>query len=451
MLNFNHLKEMVGISSLELLEIRDHQTHLQSQAHDFQTQLESWLAQYEVQCTKKALEIMLPEYYATVISGNYGYEFYILQYRQAMHWRLCGLRQSKSLLLMNHIRKLLIVYAETANSHNLAKGLCHVMDMSQSIVATVYQISEEVDRMRHHVKSELSRIERSFGLIAMKPPEALIRPYLDHQEWKFLAFNAALGEDVHANQLELSHTKCRLAQWLNNEGSALMQKESYTPFHQAHKRVHDLGRLAIQYADLKQPEKILDLLMQMEAASQVLSDTLLNLIEDEFIRLATCDALTGMPNKRSFDLEFSKNIAFAERHNYWVGLVLIDVDFFKTVNDNYGHLIGDQVLREMAQIIKASARTEETTYRWGGEEFAVVTLDKQAGGAEVLAQRIRKAVEQHCFCKELEQPLKLTVSCGSICFKPPSTQPSHELFARVDKQLYLAKSAGRNRVEHVIL
>lgn len=190
------------------------------------------------------------------------------------------------------------------------------------------------------------------------------RPYKDHQEWKFLAFSAALGEKINASHLALSHTTCRLGQWLETKGEKLIAEKESVNFHHAHKHIHQLGKLVLDYADLKQPERILDLLIEMESASQIVSDTLLNVIEDEFIRLATSDALTGMPNRRSFDIDFEKNIAFAERHNYWVGLVLIDIDHFKKINDELGHLVGDHVLKDVANVIRKTARLEETTYRW---------------------------------------------------------------------------------------
>lgn len=451
MLNFQRLQEMVTLSSVELLEIVDYQDFLNQQTNAFNKDIKAWLQKNNLHCQNENLDLMLPEFFKTIVSGNYGYDFYVIQYRQAMHWRLYGLQQSKSLLLLSHIRKLFILYAETVASHNLAKGLCHVLDMSQSIVATVYQISDEVDRMHHHMQSELKRLKRSFNLLATEPPEDLIQPYIDHQNWKFNAFSAALGEQTHSQTPLPDHTSCQLAQWLNQGGEKLIAENDKQAFHHSHKRIHQLGTLATEHADLKQPEKVVELLNEMELHSEVVSETLLNFIDDEFIRLATSDVLTGMPNKRSFETEFAKNIAFAERNDYWVGLVLIDIDFFKTVNDRHGHLIGDTVLKEISKIITQTARAEETTYRWGGEEFAVVTLDKQPGGAQSLAERIRQAVENHTFCANQPHALSLTVSCGSICFKPPCQQPDHELFSQVDKQLYQAKNSGRNCIIHKVL
>ena len=107
-------------------------------------------------------------------------------------------------------------------------------------------------------------------------------------------------------------------------------------------------------------------------------EVLMNVIEEEFVKAANSDALTGFANRRAFDMELEKALAFAKRHDFWVDLVLLDVDFFKKVNDDYGHMAGDAVLKRMAEILQEVARTEDMLFRWGGEEFVMITLDKGA-------------------------------------------------------------------------
>lgn len=451
MLNITLIKEMVGISSSELLEIKKHQAYLEAYADDFYHQLSAWLESFDLQCKDEAQSLMLDNYYSAIISGEYGNDFYKVQYHQAMHLRRCGFSHSKSLLLLSHIRKIFIVYSEGVSSPDLAKGLCHVLDVSQSIMATVYQIAQEVDRMRARVDSEYKRIKRSFSLISAEPPAELMQPYLDHQEWKFIAFSVAVGDDLVERQIELSEQKCPLAQWLQNGGDAIIPALVRDRFYRAHEEVHRLGRLILEYGNNNEPEKVLDILMEIDVASSVVSDVLLDVIDNEFIRLAMSDSLTGMPNKHSFNIDFEKSIAFAERRGYWVGLVLIDIDHFKLINDKFGHLIGDNVLKELAQLIRNVSRAEETAYRWGGEEFVLVALDESPNVAEQLAERVRNVVQDFQFCQGTEFEMQLTISCGSVCFQPPINQPSHEIFAMVDKQLYKAKEKGRNCVEHLIM
>lgn len=441
---------MVGICSQELLAINSHQSYLQKNIQTLIPDTQQWLKDYAVVCPKTGQNCLDDNYFLTLISGEYDEHFYMSHYRQAIKWRLAGLNQGQAILLMNHIRKQLITLAEGVTSHELAKGLCHALDLSQSIVSTVYQIADEVSRQKYHTENEIKRINRSFSVIGMQPPKEVLQPYLNHQDWKFLAYAIALGENPDHQSLELSETKCRLAQWLQNGGEHLIPKNKQAEFHAAHRQIHQLGAKAIQFAQSRTPEHAIELINTMEKASDVVSEILLNVIEDEFVRLATNDALTNMPNKRAFDLQFSKSLALAERNKLWMGLVLLDVDHFKAINDTYGHVVGDQVLKEVANIIHQCTRLEESAFRWGGEEFAVITLDKHADASSLLAQRIRQTLEAYEFTIE-NHNLKLTISGGSICFKAPISQPSHEIFSRVDKQLYQAKEQGRNQICHQIV
>lgn len=451
MLNISRIKEMVGITAIEQIEIQENQFFLNNKKELFVDEMENWASEYDFSKLDDEQKIVTKGFFESIVSGDYQESFYINQYHQAMEWRKRGLNQSKVLLLISQVRKLFILFSEEVESTDLAKGLCHVLDMSQSIVSTVYQVAEEINRMEIHMKHELKRVERSFGLLGIKPPPELVQPYVDHQNWKFLAYKLAIGEHVHTETLELSPEHCQLALWLKAGGWDVIPDKQRKLFDDAHRRVHKLGALAIQCSKLEQPEKVLDFLLEMEAASTTVSDVLLNVIEDEFIRLATSDGLTGLPNRRSFDMDFEKHLAFAERRSLWVGLVLIDIDHFKPINDVYGHIVGDQVIKQVARTVAQCARTEEQAYRWGGEEFAVVTIDESPQSAEILAERIRSTVEKEIFHDELLVGLNLTVSCGSICFQAPYDQPLHEIFSMADKNLYKAKEAGRNTVYHQII
>lgn len=121
-------------------------------------------------------------------------------------------------------------------------------------------------------------------------------------------------------------------------------------------------------------------------------------------------------------------------------LLLIDVDLFKSINDTHGHLVGDDILRELTQSMENSLRPEDTIGRWGGEEFLVIANGTELESAELLAQRIRTGVEQH----EFPNVGRVTVSIGVAQFQP-NTSISHT-FSIADKALYEAKHAGRNRV-----
>ncbi len=163
----------------------------------------------------------------------------------------------------------------------------------------------------------------------------------------------------------------------------------------------------------------------------------------EIERLAITDGLTGLFNHRHFQErlahEFDRLGRFAEP----VSLLLIDIDFFKKINDTYGHPVGDSVLRKVADIIRKTIRTVDIPARYGGEEFAVVLVGTDAGGAMKMAERLRKSVADAKFSSG-RNTFGITISIGiSTCTE--DIKGKEALIERADKALYDAKGSGRNR------
>jgi diguanylate cyclase (GGDEF)-like protein len=158
---------------------------------------------------------------------------------------------------------------------------------------------------------------------------------------------------------------------------------------------------------------------------------------------ATTDGLTGLVNHRTFQERFSSMLGRAERHELPISLILTDIDHFKKVNDTYGHPTGDEVLRRVAAILKASARKIDIVARYGGEEFALVLEATGREGARQLAERIRAEVGQQTF-QSSKGPFKATLSLGVATY-PDDAREKAEIIARADKSLYAAKHGGRNR------
>lgn len=156
--------------------------------------------------------------------------------------------------------------------------------------------------------------------------------------------------------------------------------------------------------------------------------------------LATTDGLTGLRNHRHFRERLVEEIARTERYGPPLGVLMIDVDFFKQYNDEFGHLAGDEILRELAAILKAGVRKTDLVARYGGEEFAVVLPQTPNEAARALAERLREAVETHAW---EERPI--TISVGGAEFSP-SYSTADDLVEAADSALYAAKRAGRNRV-----
>jgi len=159
--------------------------------------------------------------------------------------------------------------------------------------------------------------------------------------------------------------------------------------------------------------------------------------------LATLDSLTGLPNRRSFDLLAAQALQEAQRDCAPLVALLIDLDHFKALNDTHGHLAGDEVLRQFANVLQGSLRQSDILCRWGGEEFIVLLRETEGRQALDVAEKIRRRTEQLTFSYD-EQPLRLTTSIGLSGLQPGDTL--HTLLTRADRALYRAKQAGRNRV-----
>ncbi|HKA88386.1 MAG TPA: GGDEF domain-containing protein [Haliangiales bacterium] len=169
------------------------------------------------------------------------------------------------------------------------------------------------------------------------------------------------------------------------------------------------------------------------------------LYHEEIYRMTILDPLTGLHNKRFF-LEFlDRELSRVSRHSGTLALVLFDVDHFKRVNDQYGHLAGDAVLREIGKRVRPRVRREDLVARYGGEEFACVLPDTTRQGAHIFADAVRIIIERESFRAE-GAVIAVTVSLGVAVAEGAARVSAEELIRRADERLYEAKRAGRNRV-----
>src|SRR5258706_12196685 len=159
--------------------------------------------------------------------------------------------------------------------------------------------------------------------------------------------------------------------------------------------------------------------------------------------LATTDGLTGLLNKRAMLDMASQKVAAATRFSRRLSVLVTDIDFFKKVNDVYGHDVGDVVIREMGEILRRAKRATDVVARFGGEEFVIICEETDRDGAMLLAERVRKEVEAKAFATP-SGPLKVTCSLGFATF-PEAGRDWESLFKAADAALYASKHAGRNR------
>ncbi|KAA0874703.1 sensor domain-containing diguanylate cyclase [Nitrincola tapanii] len=182
--------------------------------------------------------------------------------------------------------------------------------------------------------------------------------------------------------------------------------------------------------------------------------------EQHFRELSITDSLTGLYNVRHLHEQLRRELARAVRHPQGLSLCMLDLDYFKQINDRYGHLLGDRVLEMFAGVVRTSLREADLAFRFGGEEFLLLLPDTSAAEAFLVAERIRQTLELNTALSailegsvedsvaDLEQGLnmplpRVTVSCGITEYRPGDNEKT--LIQRADQALYQAKGAGRNR------
>jgi diguanylate cyclase (GGDEF)-like protein len=163
------------------------------------------------------------------------------------------------------------------------------------------------------------------------------------------------------------------------------------------------------------------------------------------MRLAMLDPLTMLGNRAALDTALRRELQMAERHHHELSLLMIDVDYFKKINDDHGHHRGDLVLSEIAKIIQTVCRSSDITFRYGGEEFVVILGKTDAEGAKIIAERIRKQIEETPIVHN-GKILHATVSIGIATRQGSRKEHVDDFFERADNALYMAKKSGRNCV-----
>jgi diguanylate cyclase (GGDEF)-like protein len=166
------------------------------------------------------------------------------------------------------------------------------------------------------------------------------------------------------------------------------------------------------------------------------------LLYQSALRAATKDPLTGVYNRASLPSTLEREVGLAKRHAHHLSIILLDADHFKQVNDTYGHLAGDHVLRSLGHTIGTCLRDSDILFRYGGEEFLVLLSNTPETGALCLAERIRRAIADRAILFQ-DNAFTLTVSLGIASLAAHDTH--HTLIGKADLALYYAKTQGRNR------
>ncbi len=169
--------------------------------------------------------------------------------------------------------------------------------------------------------------------------------------------------------------------------------------------------------------------------------------QEEITYLSVTDELTGLFNRRMLKYRLEESLAVVRRYESPLTCLMLDIDYFKKVNDTYGHLVGDFVLKELAHLLKQYTRTEDNLIRFGGEEFLIVLYEPMPK-AYIIAERLRESIERHQFPldKDTAKIVSITVSIGLSAYLEYVSDSQDTLIALADSALYLSKLNGRNKV-----
>src|SRR5712692_332044 len=201
------------------------------------------------------------------------------------------------------------------------------------------------------------------------------------------------------------------------------------------------GRIVLIGAEFDDEDRITAVSLAAHAVVALDNARLHRIVEEQ----ALIDGLTGLANRRHAEASLETELQRAERFGGPLAFVLCDLDSFKSVNDRFGHVAGDDVLRELAGVLRETVRVVDVAARWGGEEFALILPATDAAGGARLAERAREALEARTILTQEGIPVRVTASFGVAAF--PEHRTGEGLVAAADSALYEAKNRGKNRVE----
>ncbi len=267
-----------------------------------------------------------------------------------------------------------------------------------------------------------------------------------HESW-YKNLLRCLISDVEADLKDLhsdAHNLCKFGQWFNKLPSTyLALHPQFSNVGEAHKKMHEGAKVLLSLNINKSsiPVSLFDSFHQdLEYLREILE-----IILDAFTEhLNTRDPLTGATDRTNLLHDLQSEHALCKRKSLHCAIIMLDLDHFKQVNDNYGHSAGDKVLIALVDCIKSHLRQYDHLYRYGGEEFLVYLPQTDATGAQAFAERLREAIEQLKIEVEDTTVLRVTGSFGVTVL---TEQDDIEMaIERADEAMYKAKEAGRNRV-----
>jgi len=436
------LRELVDLSKEDEALIAEYRQPMQLALQDWAETLVQWLhAKTGAVTSPEAL--LLADYLESFLRAPYDRRFVSIQYHQSLHWLHLGIDLSHVLGALSQIRQFFIQQSQNCGQMDLAHALCRVIDLSQAIHAGVTHLQQTLEKLRQSAEHEIKHVVRNCNVVLFSDQDTMAQAYVAHYRWKLHAYSLALDYPLEEYEAPIDPHECELGRWLDKGGIKRFPEETREGLLAAHERLHHLMAIIRKKARKGEPEEIYPYLSDVEAASEEISIILGDCIQKEVRQLALEDSLSGLGNRRLFEREIHRWIAHAERHHAPFGLLFIDLDHFKEINDRYSHRTGDMVLKSVARLLQEVVRGDDVVFRWGGDEFIALARSSSPEELRQLAQRLRKKTERLSISSG-QEPVQTTVSIGASLYIP-GKDDADSVFKRADQHLNEAKAQGRNR------
>ena len=251
--------------------------------------------------------------------------------------------------------------------------------------------------------------------------------------------------------VELSSDNCNFSSWLNS----LEKNKYFTPnelnyIHETHKQIHSISTNIYNSLNKNNyTQTLIGYLVLAKLSLHMVNNLNVKITEKELIAQAETDPLTGLKNRQTLYRILKKTLELHSISSQSFTIALLDIDYFKKINDEYGHQVGDEALKHIANIIKNQIRESDIVFRYGGEEFLIIFSYNSLKSAIYLAEKLRLAIEQKQFILE-DLSINITASIGLSEYVPYLGKDYKSIISDADKELYKAKANGRNKVSFLV-
>jgi diguanylate cyclase (GGDEF)-like protein len=345
-----------------------------------------------------------------------------------------GIIFNEAISIFDFLRKNFIAHLPNAIDLREAKRIERLFEEMENHLAIGY-LKNEVILLKNRLEFlEEYIISKDIHLLLANPFKAHINYFKD-----FL--NSILDGGVFSN---ISHQSCAFGIWLKEKGKEYIDEEHILKdLKHLHKDFHNLIEIAESYKKNKKFKDLYFIILNIQNIIIWIGNEFLYL-NTKFIKLEmSIDPLTGAFNRRSFETIIQKLLEISQITNAPITLAMADLDYFKKINDTFGHLAGDEALKHFVNIIKRNLRKSDYVFRIGGEEFLILLPNTELKDAVEIVERIRKDLEENPLHYDGKE-IKITASFGLA--EVDKEKYINEIIKKADEKLYKAKESGRNKV-----